>query len=235
MAVVLDDLPPLMWHAELGRGLVDVWTGTHHRGVQLHDLRAAVEQWTGRYEQRAWLRQLDADGHRRRWRRRVLTHDRPDGRHAVPRDGRAGRPLGPRPGASTRAGRDDVLRGGRRRDVPGDGAARRRPADELLRPRQLLVRRRARAARAAPASATRSASASDPAGAGGSGAGQDLAVQHAEPAVVLRGPAPPAGGDRGQLLSASRGRARRPAGRGRSRRSGRPTGRPTRPGRSGVA
>jgi len=59
MAVVLDDLPPLMWHAELGRGLVDVWTGSHHRGVQLHDLREAVEQWTGRYRQRAWLRQLE--------------------------------------------------------------------------------------------------------------------------------------------------------------------------------
>src|SRR3954453_16111676 len=44
-AVVLDDLPPLMWHAELGRGLLDVWTGTHHRGVQLHDLREAVSQW----------------------------------------------------------------------------------------------------------------------------------------------------------------------------------------------
>jgi hypothetical protein len=60
MAIVVDDLPPLMWHAELGKGLVDVWTGSHHRGVQLHDLRAAVEQWTGRYAQRAWLRQLDA-------------------------------------------------------------------------------------------------------------------------------------------------------------------------------
>jgi hypothetical protein len=58
--VVLDDLPPLMWHAELGKGLMDVWTNSHHRGVQLHDLRAAVEQWTGRYEQQAWLRQLDA-------------------------------------------------------------------------------------------------------------------------------------------------------------------------------
>ncbi|GAB3199840.1 hypothetical protein GCM10027062_17610 [Nocardioides hungaricus] len=61
MAVVLDDLPPLMWHAELGKGLLDVWTNSHHRGVQLHDLRAAVEQWTGRYKQRAWLRQLDAE------------------------------------------------------------------------------------------------------------------------------------------------------------------------------
>ncbi|NYD56266.1 hypothetical protein BKA08_000504 [Nocardioides marinisabuli] len=61
MAVVLDDLPPLMWHAELGKGLVDVWSGKHQRGVQLHDLRAAVGQWTGRYEQRAWLRQLDVE------------------------------------------------------------------------------------------------------------------------------------------------------------------------------
>ena len=60
MAVVLDDLPPLMWHAELGKGLVDVWTGSRHRGVQLHDLRDAVVQWGGRYEQRAWLRQLEA-------------------------------------------------------------------------------------------------------------------------------------------------------------------------------
>ncbi|MEQ4548357.1 hypothetical protein [Nocardioides kribbensis] len=59
MAVVLDDLPPLMWHAELGKGLRDVWTGQHQRGVQLHDLREAVQQWCGRYEQRAWLRQLD--------------------------------------------------------------------------------------------------------------------------------------------------------------------------------
>jgi hypothetical protein len=59
MCLALDDLPPLMWHAELGRALPDVWTGSHQRGVQLHDLRAAVEQWTHRYGQRAWLRQLD--------------------------------------------------------------------------------------------------------------------------------------------------------------------------------
>ncbi|WP_214408346.1 hypothetical protein [Pseudonocardia lacus] len=58
MALVLDDLPPLMWHAELGRSLPDVWSGTHQRGVQLHDLRAAVLQWGHRYGQRGWLRQL---------------------------------------------------------------------------------------------------------------------------------------------------------------------------------
>jgi hypothetical protein len=59
MSVVIDDLPPLMWHAELGRSLPDVWSGTRHRGVQLHDLRAAVVVWATKYGQRAWLRQLD--------------------------------------------------------------------------------------------------------------------------------------------------------------------------------
>jgi hypothetical protein len=58
MAVVLEDLPPLMWHAELGRSLPDLWAGKHHRGVQLHDLRAAYTQWTTRYGQRGWLRQM---------------------------------------------------------------------------------------------------------------------------------------------------------------------------------
>jgi len=59
MAVVLDDLPPLLWHAELGQSLPDVWSGTHHRGVQLHELRAAVLVWITKYNQRAWLRQLE--------------------------------------------------------------------------------------------------------------------------------------------------------------------------------
>jgi hypothetical protein len=61
MTVVLDDLPPLMWHAELGRSLPDMWSGTRHRGVQLHDLREAVIVWANRYGQRAWLRQLDGE------------------------------------------------------------------------------------------------------------------------------------------------------------------------------
>lgn len=61
MAVVLEDMPPLMWHAELGRSLVDMWSGTHQRGVQLHDLRDAVVTWGTRYGQRAWLRQLHAE------------------------------------------------------------------------------------------------------------------------------------------------------------------------------
>jgi hypothetical protein len=58
MALVVDDLPPLMWHAELGRSLPDMWSGAHQRGAQLHDLRAAVLLWGHRYGQRCWLRQL---------------------------------------------------------------------------------------------------------------------------------------------------------------------------------
>jgi hypothetical protein len=58
MVVALDDLPPLLWHAELGRSLPDVWTGQRHRGVQLHRLPDAVTTWNVRYRQRAWLRQL---------------------------------------------------------------------------------------------------------------------------------------------------------------------------------
>jgi hypothetical protein len=61
MTVALDDLPPLMWHAELGRGLPDVWTGKRQRGVQLHDLRAAVLQWGQHYRQRAWVRHLSGE------------------------------------------------------------------------------------------------------------------------------------------------------------------------------
>ena len=61
MSIVVEDLPPLMWHAELGRSLPDMWTGRHQRGVQLHDLRDAVLVWGRRYGQRAWLRQLEPE------------------------------------------------------------------------------------------------------------------------------------------------------------------------------
>ena len=60
MSVVLDDMPPLMWHAELGRSLTDMWTGTRQRGVQLHDLREAVLVWGRKYGQQGWLRQLES-------------------------------------------------------------------------------------------------------------------------------------------------------------------------------
>ncbi|WP_028479702.1 hypothetical protein [Nocardia sp. CNY236] len=59
MSVVIDDLPALIWHAELGRSLPDMWTGATHRGAQLHNLRDAVLVWAHRYGQQAWLRQLD--------------------------------------------------------------------------------------------------------------------------------------------------------------------------------
>ncbi len=65
MAVVLDDLPPMMWHAELGQSLPDQWTGDHHRGVQLHLLTDAVLRWVTHYRQEAWLRQLTPEVGRR--------------------------------------------------------------------------------------------------------------------------------------------------------------------------
>ncbi len=58
MTVAIDDMPPLIWHAELGDKLLDLWTGTHHRGVQLNDLQQAVQRWVNTYGQRCWLRQL---------------------------------------------------------------------------------------------------------------------------------------------------------------------------------
>lgn len=59
MSLVIEDMPPLMWHAELGKSLPDMWSGKFQRGVQLHDLRDAVTVWARRYGQRGWLRQLD--------------------------------------------------------------------------------------------------------------------------------------------------------------------------------
>ncbi len=61
MVVAIDDLPPLLLHAELGASLPDVWTGTRHRGAQLHRLEHAVGVWAHRYGQQAWFRQLDIE------------------------------------------------------------------------------------------------------------------------------------------------------------------------------
>ena len=79
--VALDALPPLLWHAELGRSLPDVWTGERQRGVQLHLLRDAVTTWNERYGQRAWVRHLDGGTIEREHEDRVMeVIDRYDGR-----------------------------------------------------------------------------------------------------------------------------------------------------------
>jgi hypothetical protein len=80
MVVAIDDLPPLMWHAELGRSLPDVWTGEHQRGVQLHLLADAVANWRERYGQRAWVRLLDGHVTREHEDRLMEVIDRLDGR-----------------------------------------------------------------------------------------------------------------------------------------------------------
>ncbi|HUW03315.1 MAG TPA: hypothetical protein VMW08_13245 [Acidimicrobiales bacterium] len=61
MIVALDDLPPLIWHAELGRTIPDVWAGLTHRGTQLHRLADAAGQWHHRYGQTAWMRHIDIE------------------------------------------------------------------------------------------------------------------------------------------------------------------------------
>ena len=81
MVVAIDDLPPLLWHAELGRSLPDVWTGERQRGVQLHLLADAVRVWEERYGQRAWTRQLEGGTLERHHEDRLMqVIDRFDGR-----------------------------------------------------------------------------------------------------------------------------------------------------------
>lgn len=64
MAIVIEDLPPLLWHAELSQTQLDVWSGAHHRGVQLHDFVDAVTRWRHSYQQAVWLRQLEPEAGR---------------------------------------------------------------------------------------------------------------------------------------------------------------------------
>lgn len=79
MTVAIDDLPPLIWHAELGDKLLDMWTGRHQRGVQLNDARQAVEQWLYRYGQHCWLRQLTPYANREQEDRALRVIARMDG------------------------------------------------------------------------------------------------------------------------------------------------------------
>jgi hypothetical protein len=79
MTIAIEDLPPLIWHAELGDKLTDMWTGGNHRGVQLHDARQAVERWMHNYHQRCWLRQLTPDANREQEDRALKVVARMDG------------------------------------------------------------------------------------------------------------------------------------------------------------
>jgi len=79
MTIAIEDLPPLIWHAELGDKLTDMWTGRNHRGVQLHDARQAVERWIHNYHQRCWLRQLTPYANREQEDRALKVVARMDG------------------------------------------------------------------------------------------------------------------------------------------------------------
>jgi hypothetical protein len=61
MVVALDDLPPLLWHTELGQSIESVWSGERHRGAQLNRLDEALAVWTKKYRQLAFVRHLDGE------------------------------------------------------------------------------------------------------------------------------------------------------------------------------
>jgi hypothetical protein len=126
MALVVDDLPPLLWHAELGRSLPDLWSGTHQRGAQLHDLRDAALQWGHRYGQRAWLRQLSGPVDREMEDAALRTVARLDGTPFPSSARLAGRWLR---GRAPRIPRPDRLLRRRSADEPDDRAE---PADPGL-------------------------------------------------------------------------------------------------------
>ena len=132
MVVALDDLPPLLWHAELGRSLTDVWTGQRQRGVQLHQLRDAVVTWSERYGQHAWVRHLEGTIEREHEDRLMKVIERLDGRPFPTTVGLA-RQLADRARPPPRiVGRGRLLRGARRHDLPGHGPAAQRPPGQLV-------------------------------------------------------------------------------------------------------
>lgn len=61
VVLAIDDLPPLIWHAELGASMPNIWTGQRSRGAQLHYLDRAVSIWTHRYGQQPWFRQINIE------------------------------------------------------------------------------------------------------------------------------------------------------------------------------
>ena len=166
MTVAIDDLPPLIWHAELGDKLQCLWSGSNHRGVQLNDLRQAVERWMLTYGQRCWLRQLTPYATREQEDQLLRVIARMDGtafpttarltgrwmRGRVPiiSDFTRGLPFVHRKVRESaerkkavhpkRGPGDCVLRRNRRHHLRGDGLAHHREALQLVRPRLVLER-----------------------------------------------------------------------------------------------
>ena len=108
MTVAIDDLPPLIWHAELGDKLVDLWTGTNHRGVQLNDLRAGGRALDPDLRPALLAASAHARMPTREQEDRDAAGDRADGRHPVPVDCAVDRAAGSAAGYRTSA---DFTRG----------------------------------------------------------------------------------------------------------------------------
>ena len=152
MVVALEDMPPLLWHAELGKSLPDAWTGQRQRGVQLHKLADAVRTWDQKYGQRAWMRRLEGG---------TLTREQEDALIETI-DKYSGKPFPTTPGLMRSWATGRV----RKREVTREtiycaelvavtmqnmGLLPGRAPDQLVRPGQVLERRRPRARRAVQA------------------------------------------------------------------------------------
>jgi hypothetical protein len=130
MVLAIDDLPPLLWHAELGSSLPDVWTAMNRRGAQLHRLVDAAETWVNRYGQSAYFRQLtptvskEAENAALAWSQRT--------RAPLPVDGLTRPTLAPRAARARRVARGHNARSSCHH-LPADGPARRRAPAELVR------------------------------------------------------------------------------------------------------
>ncbi len=134
VALTLDDLPPLLWHAELGMSTEDVWAGEPQRGAQLHRLTEAVHTWVDKYGQRPYFRQLDTVVTTEMEDQFLRVVNEYDG-HRFPRTGppRPALALGPHPPQRPPGGR--LLRRAGRPHLPAHGPARVRAPAQLVRPR----------------------------------------------------------------------------------------------------
>ncbi len=157
MVLAIDDLPPLLWHAELGRSMADVWTGELQRGAQLHRLTEAADTWVNRYGQRAFFRQLDPIASVDMENAALAVVQELSGRRFPTTLGLVGA-LAQGASPAQRVARGHLLRRTGGAHLPADGAARRHAAAELVRPGPVLERRQARSSPAERCSAPRSPS-----------------------------------------------------------------------------
>ena len=138
-----------------------MWTGDQHRGAQLHRLEEACRAWTGKYGQRAYVRQFTGEVTRAMEDELLRVISTYDGRPFPTTRGLMGRWLAGR--ATRRPGKRCTARSCWRSRSGGWACSTAAPV-QLVRPRQVLERRSAGARRRRPPRAPRSPWSTDRAG-----------------------------------------------------------------------